>query len=95
MIHLSDKELMIIKSILSNYPYQFYVFGSRVTGKQKKYSDLDLCYKEAIPDAIISKIREAFEESNLPFKVDLLSWDRCDSEFRKNIEKDLIKMEDV
>ena len=63
MLHLSDKDLALIKSILSKYPYQFYAFGSRVKGKQKKYSDLDLCYKDAIPDAVISKMHEDFEET--------------------------------
>jgi hypothetical protein len=92
MLNLSEKDLNIIKLILSNYPYQFYAFGSRVKGKQKRYSDLDLCYKDDIPDAVISKIYEEFEESNLPFKVELLNWNRCDPDFQKSIEKDLIKI---
>lgn len=91
MINLSDEELKIIKSILEKYPYQFYAFGSRVKGKQKKYSDLDLCYKDPIPDAVITKIYEDFEISSLPFKVELLNWHRCDLDFRASIEKDLIK----
>lgn len=95
MINLSDKELKSVKSILAKYPYQFYAFGSRVKGKQKKYSDLDLCYKDNIPDAVITKIYEDFEMSDLPFKVELLSWHRCDPDFQKSIEKDLVKLEDV
>ncbi len=94
MINLSDKELKLIKFILAKYPYQFYAFGSRVKGKQKKYSDLDLCYKDQIPDSVITKIYEDFEESNLPFKVELLNWHRCDLDFQKSIENDLVKLED-
>ena len=95
MIHLSDKELQLIKSILAKYPYQFYAFGSRVKGKQKKYSDLDLCYKDQIPDSVITLMYEDFELSNLPFKVELLNWHRCDLDFQKSIEKDLVRLEDV
>lgn len=95
MISLSDKELQFVKSILAKYPYQFYAYGSRVKGKQKKYSDLDLCYKDKIPDAVITKIYEDFEMSALPFKVELLNWHRCDVDFQKSIEKDLVRLEEV
>ena len=95
MIGLSGKELELVKSILAKYPYQFYAYGSRVKGKQKKYSDLDLCYKDQIPDAVITKIYEDFEMSALPFKAELLNWHRCDPDFQKSIEKDLVRLEDV
>ena len=95
MVYLSKKDLLLIKSILSEYPWQFYIFGSRIKGTQKKYSDLDICYKDFIQDAIISKIQEAFEESDLQFKVELLDWNRCDADFQNSIEKDLVRVEDV
>jgi uncharacterized protein len=95
MLNLSDKELKLVQSILEKYPYQFYAFGSRVKGKQKKYSDLDLCYKDPIPDAVITKIYEDFEMSALSFKVELLNWNRCDSDFQRSIEKDLIRLEEA
>ncbi len=80
---------------MSDYPWQFYLFGSRIKGTHKKYSDLDICYKDFIPDAIVSKIQEKFEESALTFKVELLSWHRCDADFQKSIEKDLVRIEDA
>jgi len=89
---VSEKELAIIKSILSKYPYTFYAFGSRVKNTHKKYSDLDLCYKENIPDSDIAYIREAFDESALPYKVDIVSWQRCEPEFQKHIEMDLVEV---
>jgi len=95
MVHLSEKDLILVKSILSEYPCQFYIFGSRVKGAQKKYSDLDLCYKDALPDAIVAKIQEAFEESDLHFKVELLDWNRCDADFQNRIKNDLVRVEDA
>ncbi len=88
-INLTKKELQIINNILNNYPYHFYAFGSRVTGKNTPYSDLDVCYKENIPKSIIGKLICAFEESDLPFKVDIVDWNTCSEEFQQLITKDL------
>ncbi|CAG8461815.1 14962_t:CDS:2 [Racocetra fulgida] len=62
----------IIRQILSRYPYRFYAYGSRVKGTARKFSDLDLCYQEEMPWNIYGRVKEDFEESNLPFKVDLV-----------------------
>lgn len=92
ILDLREKDWQIIQHILSAYPYSFYAFGSRATFKAKKFSDLDLCYKESIPDAVVAKIEEQFEESDLPFKVDLINWNQCSAEFQNMIKKDLIAL---
>ena len=89
MVTIEKKHLEILKSILKKYSYTFYAYGSRVTGKNRKYSDLDLCYREEIPTKIISDIREELEESNIPFRVDLVYWNDMPEGFQKLIEKDL------
>jgi type I restriction enzyme S subunit len=52
---------------------QVAVFGSRATGKSRPFSDLDLLLVE--PPALSwpqrARLREAFDESELPFKVDI------------------------
>ncbi|CAG8441179.1 9184_t:CDS:2 [Cetraspora pellucida] len=75
--------------ILSKYPYKFYAYGSRVKGAAYKYSDLDICYQEAIPLEIISNLREEFTESDLPFFVELVNWKHMRPKFREMIKKDL------
>lgn len=80
----------IVEEILNKYPYTFYAFGSRTKGTQKRLSDLDLCFKDPIPFNIQGHIDEDFEESDLPFKVDLLDWRYISPEFQEIIEKDLI-----
>ena len=89
MVTIEEKHLEILKNILKKYPYTFYAYGSRVTGKNRKYSDLDLCYKEIIPTKIILDIQEELEESDIPFRVDLVYWDDMPEGFQKLIEKDL------
>ncbi|CAH1756014.1 2058_t:CDS:2 [Entrophospora sp. SA101] len=63
----------IVQQILSKRPYRFYAYGSRAKGNARRLSDLDLCYQEEIPDAIVFQIEEEFKESDLPFCVELVN----------------------
>ena len=64
-----------------------WVYGSRVKWTSRPESDLDLVVF-ATPEQAgrVSDLREAFEESNLPFRVDLFVWDTVPEQFRKQIE---------
>ena len=64
-----------------------WVYGSRVKWTARPQSDLDLVVI-ATPEQAgrVSDLREAFEESNLPFRVDLFVWDEVPEQFRKQIE---------
>ena len=95
MLQIETRHLEIINSILSKYPYTFYAYGSRVKGTSRKYSDLDLCYREEIPWNVLSHIQEDLEESDLPFKVDLIFWELMGSEFQKLIKDDLVPIKEV
>lgn len=84
-IELSPKDLMYVKKILSDYP-QTVVFGSRAKGTSRTFSDLDVCLKDSIASYDYELLKEKFEESNLPFKVDLILYSRCDDTFKKIID---------
>jgi predicted nucleotidyltransferase len=88
--NISENQYQIIKNILGKYPYQFYVFGSRVKGTHRNLSDFDLCFMGNIPDATITKIKGDFEDSDLPFQVDIIDFNRCSDDFKKLIQKDLV-----
>lgn len=51
-----------------------HVFGSRATGEPKAWSDLDLALEGPAPLtlAVMAELAEAFDESDLPWKVDLV-----------------------
>ena len=89
MLNLKERHLQIIKGILQKYPYTFFAYGSRAKGNNRNFSDLDLCSKDKIPTDVILDIKEELEESDLPFKVDIVSWERMSPTFQKLIEKDL------
>ena len=73
MLQLEPRHRQIIQQILSKYPYFFYAYGSRVKGTARRLSDLDLCYLENIPGAVIFQIEEELKESDLPFLVELVA----------------------
>ena len=54
-----------------------WVYGSRVKWTARPESDLDLVVfaNSGAGAGRVSDLREAFEESNLPFRVDLFVWD--------------------
>ncbi|MDR1484401.1 MAG: nucleotidyltransferase domain-containing protein [Planctomycetaceae bacterium] len=78
MICVSDKELKIILDTIETYASDCEVraFGSRFKRTAKDYSDLDLVFvgKEKLGINRIGELREAFEESDLPYRVDVLDW---------------------
>ena len=64
-----------------------WAYGSRVKWTSRPESDLDLVvFAKPEQERRVSDLREAFEESNLPFRVDLFVWDTVPEQFRKTIE---------
>ncbi len=64
-----------------------WAYGSRVKWTARPQSDLDLVvFTKPEQERNVSELREAFEESNLPFRVDLFVWDTVPEQFRKQIE---------
>ena len=77
---VSGSELEEVKAILDDLlpsDVQVSVFGSRARGTPKPWSDLDLALHGPQPLTIelLGALREAFDESGLPWKVDIV--DRC------------------
>ena len=66
-----------------------WVYGSRAKGTARPQSDLDMVVfaKPKQSDRVFD-LREAFEESDLPFRVDLFVWDTVPESFRKQIIAD-------
>jgi hypothetical protein len=54
---------------------------------KRKFGPLVLIEKEQIPKKRYYQLQEAFEESDLPIKVDVLDWHRITPGFRANIER--------
>ena len=59
-------------------------------GKAKPYSDLDLAIitETPLPLATRAALAEAFSESDLPWRVDVVDWSITSEAFRKIIARD-------
>ena len=66
-----------------------WAYGSRVKWTSRPESDLDLVvFARPEQSARVAELREAFEESDLPFRVDLFVWDEVPEGFKARIEGD-------
>ncbi|MBI4430305.1 MAG: nucleotidyltransferase domain-containing protein [Candidatus Omnitrophica bacterium] len=90
-INVLPGDLVTVWEILARQVPEFdiYAFGSRVRGNARKASDLDLVVMTDKPlDTLrMADLREAFSESDLPFKVDLVDWAVTKAGFRKLIRQ--------
>lgn len=96
-IDLKPEYLNIVKDILSQHLSQetvVWIFGSRVTGNAKPYSDIDLAIDagKALSLDVLAHLSDAFVESTLPYKVDIVDWHGVSPDFQKIIEASRIKL---
>lgn len=91
MIDLEPSHLAIARGILAEHAPECdaLVFGSRIKGTAKPYSDLDLALRcdTRLSTTQLGTLREAFEASTLPVRVDFVDLQTVSPEFRKVIEE--------
>lgn len=99
MIDLEDKYLTEIKDILEMFfkrrpGVSVYMFGSRVQGKTRHSSDVDLAIKgpSKFEWAEIERLKDFFRASSLPYRVDVIDLNAVQDHFKKIIEKDLVEI---
>jgi uncharacterized protein len=95
---LSDAEKAIVLNILrAQLPAEVgvHVFGSRATGGEKPWSDLDLVLQGTEPLAIslLAELAEAFDESALPWKVDLVDRMAVGDDFGRLIDRSKVQLD--
>ena len=83
-------DLKTAEAILRRYipDREVRAFGSRVSGKVKPFSDLDLAVmgNVPLPAPVLADLKDAFSESDLPFKVDIVDWAETQENFRRIID---------
>lgn len=91
-LDVGPEHLAIVRGILlRHFPdREVWAFGSRVRGTAKPWSDLDLVLLgDRLPGLRDEGLlREAFEESDLPWKVDVVWWATASPAFREIIQRD-------
>jgi uncharacterized protein len=91
MLDLTPAQLATVRAVLARRVPEREVraFGSRVTGRAWRYSDLDLVVMGAapVPELTLAHLRADFEDSDLPFRVDVMeqrdlpaAWPKADGQ---------------
>jgi type I restriction enzyme, S subunit len=99
LLDVRADHLKIVQEILRKFvpEREVWAFGSRAKWLAKEYSDLDLCIvgDSALSFRTLGLMQEAFEDSDLPYKVDLVDWATTSESFRKIIERDRVLVQKV
>ena len=85
----AEHRRLVLNILRANLPKstKVWVFGSRATGRARRYSDLDLAINAGRPLTLdeIAGLAEAFSDSDLPYKVDLADWRYMDGRWPQTI----------
>ncbi|MBI5185893.1 MAG: nucleotidyltransferase domain-containing protein [Nitrospinae bacterium] len=97
-IDLNPHDLEEVKRILRAIApeYDVWAFGSRVDGTAKAYSDLDLAViaERPLPLSLKADLKEAFDESGLAIRVDIIDWASVRENFRAIIERKKVMVQE-
>jgi len=90
-LDVEERHLRMLLDILAEHAPDADVmaFGSRALGKAKPYSDLDLAVRctGKMDIGKLARLEEAFQESDVPFRVDVVDWYRISDAFRAVVER--------
>lgn len=93
-IDLSRNDWLEVRNVLmKNIPeFEVWAFGSRVKWTAKAYSDLDLTVITEKPFTLekLASIKDAFDESNLSIRIDIVDWAATSQSFQEIILKDKV-----
>jgi len=88
-LDLEARYLEIMLNILNEFTpeYEVRIFGSRVRGTSRKYSDVDLLFigKKQLDTKILNNLKDLFSCSDLPYMVDIIDWQTISDSFREAI----------
>ncbi len=96
-LQLTEQELLIVKTILQDQlvGIPVWAYGSRTKGTAKRYSDLDLAVitQEPLTFQKLATLENAFSDSELEWKVDILDWASASEEFKRIVLKHYIALQ--
>jgi uncharacterized protein len=90
-VNIAPQQRQMIVALLQDHlpGTTVWAYGSRVKGTARPHSDLDLvAFASPTQQQAIAALRDAFDDSDLPFRVDLLVWHEIPDRFRQAITAD-------
>jgi len=85
-----DHVRAIVQRTLGRRPVSVYLFGSWASGAPRQASDIDIAVDaaEPLPLETLARLREALEESTVPYRVDVVDLSDADAEFRERVRRE-------
>jgi len=82
----------IVLAGLRDRPASVYLFGSHARGDARPGSDIDVAILPAapLPAPVLARIRDALEESRIPYRVDLVDLAGAEEDFVNSALRDAI-----
>ena len=92
----ADHRRLVLKILHAHLPQgtKAWVFGSRATGRARRYSDLDLTIDAGRRLTLdeLAELSEAFSDSDLPYRVDLVDWHNIEDRWRDTIAAERVAL---
>lgn len=95
-MQLEQEHADIIRSVIQKHcpSAQVTLFGSRAKNTASATSDIDIAINTnaSIPLKKLTLINSELNESDIPYLVDIIDWNRVSKEFQKNIIASAIEL---
>lgn len=77
----------IVRRVVGTLPVRVFLFGSRALETSRASSDIDLALlpEGPIPEDLVARLRDEFEESTIPYPVDVVDLSQVDAAFREKV----------
>ena len=84
----------IVRSKIKDNSYKLFIFGSRAKNVNRKFSDVDLGIlgPKPVSSKAIIDIEEQFENSDIPYRIDLVDFYGATDNFKTNAMKNMISI---
>ena len=79
--------------VLRERDVRIYLFGSSVSGRPRRWSDIDVAIDPVspVPAALLAELRERLEESDVPYDIDIVDLSRASPEIRASVEREGVR----
>ena len=91
-----DAARRIVRRVVGSEDAQLLLYGSRARGDAGPHSDIDLALlpRRSLPPGVLARVREALEDSTIPYRVEIIDLSTVNEEFRRKVLAEAIPWTD-
>lgn len=81
---------LVVRSQIQSAPVRVYLFGSWAREEERLTSDIDLAVEgeKQVLEELLPRLREALEESSVPYRVDVVNLAEAAPELLEKVQKE-------